>query len=59
MSKDNIVEEFVEIVEEEVEAVEAPSTPSGVTKLVHADGRVAYAHESMIGAYKSAGFQEE
>jgi len=65
MSKDKIVEEPVEVIEV-VEVVgvdpvpeEVAEKPDGVTKLVHPDGRVAYAHESMIGAYKSGGFREE
>ena len=56
MAKKDVVEEVA--VEEEV-VVETTSAPNGTTKLVHADGRIAYAHESMIPAYKSGGFKEE
>ena len=34
-------------------------TPKGVTKMAHPDGRIAYAHASMIPAYKSSGFKED
>lgn len=59
MAKDKIVEEIVEPVEQDSVVEEAPADPNGLTKMVHPDGRVAYAHESMIGAYKSGGFREE
>ena len=62
MAKDSVAEEFVEIVEEADEQPveqESPSSPNGTTKMIHSDGRVAYAHESMVDAYKSAGFREE
>ena len=34
-------------------------TPTGVVKMTHSDGRVAYAHQSMIPAYESSGFKED
>jgi len=53
--KSEVVESPEEVTVEETVAEEAPIGP---TKLVHPDGRVAYAHDSMIPAYKSAGFKE-
>lgn len=53
--KTEVVESPEEVVVEEAVTEEAPVGP---TKLVHPDGRVAYAHDSMIPAYKSAGFKE-
>jgi len=49
--------EKVEVQEEVV--VQKKTAPAGTTKLFHADGRIAYVHESMIPAYKSGGFKEE
>ena len=55
MAKKDVIEEVA--VEEEV-IVENTSVPEGPTKMVHADGRVAYVHDSMIPAYKSGGYKE-
>ena len=55
MAKKDVVEEVT--VEEEV--VAEPEVKDQRMKLVHPDGRSAFAPESMINAYKSAGFKEE
>lgn len=51
--------EIVEIVGVDPIPTDTDDAPVGTTKLVHPDGRIAYAHQSMIGAYKSGGFREE
>jgi hypothetical protein len=55
MAKKDVVEEVA--VEEEV--VVETTVKDHRMKLVHPDGRVAFAPESMVNAYKSAGFKEE
>ena len=55
MAKKDVIEEVS--VEEEI-TVEAAAKDDRM-KLVHPDGRIAFAPESMINAYKSAGFKEE
>lgn len=55
--EDVVIEEDVLETTEKVEFVLASGQQT--KKLVHADGRVAYVHESMIPAYVSGGFKEE
>ena len=59
MAKKDLAEEVTveEVAIEEELVVE--TAVDGKTKMIHADGRVAYAHESMVPAYKSGGFKED
>lgn len=61
MAKKDVVEEVVVEDNLEVEGAIEIVLASGeeTKKLIHADGRIAYVHESMIPAYLSGGFKEE
>ena len=39
-------------------AVETRPLSDGLVKMVHPHGKIAYAHASMIPAYKSGGYKE-